>query len=290
MEYRQNILSFRYPFAVRQTMTQSLQPNTTYDFVLSGFNGVFTELRFSVNPSNASGNDMKTYYRIGEWELLDQNGVNTIGGSFKTHEQSQYLDYPKHYDNDQNLHLDIYRYAFSFDAPSMVNNGQVMGYLPLNGRDQIRIRTGDAEVPFVQTITRNAGGAVSAGVYQLVYRGYRTDILAFNATPATIELALEALPPFLDNLSNVTVSAALTGDPITITWAGKEAEEYPNELIYVESLDVNDGVNTIYFESLLTTDYIPGFPAGSAMYSINFSGVSVHRLESKMGELVVYSS
>jgi hypothetical protein len=290
IKYRQNVLDFRYPYPVRQVFTQTMQPDTTYDFVLSGFNGLFTELRFAVQPANDTGNNMKTYYRIQDFEILDQNGTNIIGGSAKTHNQSQYLDYSRHYDNDQNLHLDIYRYPFSFDPASMIKRGQVLGYLPLNGRDQVRIRTGAAEVNKVVTVTRVAGGAPTGLDYRLIYRGYATDLLAFNATPAAIALALEALKPFQDNLTDITVSADLTNDPITIDWGGQEAFEYPDELIYVESLGINDGAVDNYFDSSLTTKHTPGFPSGSVSYAVHFSGVSVHRLESNNGMIKVFSS
>eukprot|EP01129_Flabellula_baltica_P013335 TRINITY_DN6162_c0_g1_i1.p2 TRINITY_DN6162_c0_g1~~TRINITY_DN6162_c0_g1_i1.p2 ORF type:complete len:163 (+),score=44.47 TRINITY_DN6162_c0_g1_i1:709-1197(+) len=162
----------------------------------------------------------------------------------------------------------------------MVERGVVAGFLAFNGRDQLRIRTGPAEVEKVITFTRAAGSAASAGNYRLCYRGYCTYVLAFNATAGAIELALEALPPFNDN----------DNDPITVSFGGQEAEEFPEELIYVDSLDINDGANDLFYNSALTTDFVAGFPAGNAQYTVTVSGTNVHRLESKMGELMVHTT
>ena len=211
MKYQTQTLDFRYPFTVRQTFTQNMAPNGTFDFVLSGLNGLFTELRFTVNPANLVGNNVKTYYRIQDFEIMNQNGTNIIGGSVKTHNESQYIDYPKHYLNDQNLHLNIYRYSFSQDPVSMIERGQVAGFLNFNGRDQLRIKTGNAEVKKVITITRYVGpGPVASGHFRLVYKGHYTDIILYNATANQIALALELMPPFLDTLTDVSVSAVIS--------------------------------------------------------------------------------
>lgn len=288
--YKENVLDFRYPFTVTHPFSQSMAPDTTYDFVLNGFNGLFTELRFVVQPSVRTGNNLKTYYRIKEFEILDESGTNVIGGSYKTHEETQYIDYSHHYDNDQNLHLNIYRYSFSADPAAMVTRGQVAGMLPLGGRDQLRIKTGPAEVNKVVTLTRATGTAASAGNYRLCYKGYYTSVLAYNAATSAIELAIEALPPFKDNNINVTVSAAISSDPITVSWGGQLAEEEPEELIYVDSLDINNGSIDLFYNSTLTTDYVPGFPSGSANYVVVVSGVKVQRLRLNQGNIEVYST
>lgn len=291
IKYRTNVLDFRYPFYVKHPFTQSMSPDTTYDIILNGFNGIFTELRFAIQPATQTGNNVKTYYPIKEYEILDSNGVNIVGGSYKTHEETMYIDYSKHYDNDQNQHINLYRYSFSADPASMVLHGQVGGFLPMGGRDQLRIRTGSAEVLKVVTVTRQAGpSAPSAGNYRLFYKGYYTSVLAFNASASAIELALEALPPFLDNRTNVTVSAAVTSNPVTISWGGQQAQDEAEELVYIDSLDINDGTDTVFFNSALTTEYIRGFPSGTNNYTINVFGVKVNRLRLDKGMMSVNSS
>eukprot|EP01129_Flabellula_baltica_P006440 TRINITY_DN240_c0_g2_i1.p1 TRINITY_DN240_c0_g2~~TRINITY_DN240_c0_g2_i1.p1 ORF type:complete len:445 (-),score=69.71 TRINITY_DN240_c0_g2_i1:495-1829(-) len=172
-KYMNQSLDFRYVFSVRQPFNMAMAPDSTYDIVLSGLNGVFSELRFAVQPAVQKGNNIKTYYRIKQFEILNNSGVNIIGGSAKTHEESLCIDYAEHYDNDQNKYLKIYRYSFARDPLSYVQEGQLLGFLNFNGRDQLRIQTGPAEVEKVVTITRSAGpGVPTAG----------NDVLPYNST------------------------------------------------------------------------------------------------------------
>ena len=78
---------------------------------------------------------------------------------------------------------------------------------------------------------------------------------------------------------------------ITITYGGQLAEEEPEELIYVEPYDMNDGTNNLYYDSTLTTEYVRGFPSGSASYVVNVVGVKMKRCRSdEQGKLQVFSS
>eukprot|EP01130_Rhizamoeba_saxonica_P005843 TRINITY_DN2310_c0_g1_i3.p1 TRINITY_DN2310_c0_g1~~TRINITY_DN2310_c0_g1_i3.p1 ORF type:complete len:199 (-),score=48.11 TRINITY_DN2310_c0_g1_i3:67-663(-) len=196
----------------------------------------------------------------------------------------QYLVYPKHYDNDQALHLDIYRYSFSADPVSMLDVGVLMGYLPMNGRDQLRIRTGDAEV---QRVIRMVGVAPTTGSYQLEYQGYKTPALAFNATIATIETELRNLPPFKRYDTQVAVSNTATLDnDMLITYGGKTSEFSDDFNINVIPLAGFDSV----IEGTIDTEYVAGFPSGNTSYTVTVSGTMVHRLRSNRGEISVHST
>ena len=101
-------------------------------------------------------------------------------------------------------------------------------------------KTGNAEVKKVITITRYVGpGPVASGHFRLVYKGHYTDIIPYNATANQIALALELMPPFLDNLTDVSVSAV----PITISYGGQLAFDDPFELIYIDNLDLLSGAS-----------------------------------------------
>ena len=235
---------------------------------------------------------MKTYYPIKDFELLDPNGTNIMGGSYCSHDESMYINYPKHYDNDQNLHLYIYRYPFSMDPVSSITKGQIAEYLPLCSRDRLRIRTGPAETSsyYISNISIRKNLATT-GSYRLTYRGFKTDVLAYNATASAIALAIEALEPFKYNATDVTVSAALSADNITITYGGQLAEEEKEELIFVESMGINDGTNDLFYNSTLTTEHVRGFPSGSGSYVVNVVGVQMQRARSDVqGKLQVFSS
>lgn len=72
----------------------------------------------------------------------------------------------------------------------------------------------------VQTLT--ATGTVSGGTYRLQYNGETTTSLAYNASNATIQAALEALPSI--GTGGVTAGGgAFPGTPVTFTFAGSLA-------------------------------------------------------------------
>lgn len=95
--------------------------------------------------------------------------------------------------------------------------------------------TGGAGTAAVSTVTGGAGGAVnevqsltvdaSAGTYKLAFGGYETVGLAFNATAATVQAALIALPSIGAAGVAVTggVGASGGGTPYTITFGGNLA-------------------------------------------------------------------
>ena len=184
--------------------------------------------------------------------------------------------------------MNIYRYAFSLDPASTVTKGQVAGYLHLSNRDQLTIRTGDAEVQKVVNLA--CGDTATTGNYRLTYRGYKTDVLAYNANTATIKTAIESLKPFKDNATTVTVSGALSADDVDITYGGQLALEEPDDLIYIEPYLMENAGGVLQYDSTLDTAYKSGFPSGSNSYTVTVSGVKIQRLRADNGKLTVYSS
>lgn len=71
----------------------------------------------------------------------------------------------------------------------------------------------------VQTINL---GAASAGTFTITFQGSTTGNIAYNATPAVVQAALEALPNI--NPGDVTVTGGpLPGTDITLTFSGQYA-------------------------------------------------------------------
>jgi len=104
----------------------------------------------------------------------------------------------------------------------------------------------------VQTIT--ASGTVSGGTYIIVYDGELTIALAYNASVATIQAALEALPSI--GTGNVVVGGgALPGTPATLTFQGKLGGLHHPLVSIISSLT---GTTPLYTPSLTTL----GKPAG----------------------------
>jgi hypothetical protein len=65
-------------------------------------------------------------------------------------------------------------------------------------------------------------GAASSGTFTITFQGSTTGNIAFNATPAVVQAALEALPNI--NPGDVTVTGGpLPGTAVTLTFSGQYA-------------------------------------------------------------------
>ena len=68
------------------------------------------------------------------------------------------IEYPKHYDNEQNRYLDIHRLSFSIDPKLAVTKGIIAGYLPLSDKDSLSFSTPAAETQKVITLSSGTNG------------------------------------------------------------------------------------------------------------------------------------
>ena len=94
-----------------------------------------------------------------------------------------------------------------------------------------------AGVNAVQTLT--VTGTPTGGGITLGFAGFTTSLIAFNASAAAVQAALEALPSI--GTGNVTCSGgALPGTPVVITFTGSLAAS-PVELITVVSSTLSGG-------------------------------------------------
>src|SRR5262249_23014687 len=87
-------------------------------------------------------------------------------------------------------------------------------------------------IPANPAVTVTLTGSPTGGNYALGYQGVFTPALAFGATAATIQTALQNLPPI--GAGNVLVSGSGSG-PFTITFTGALAGTTP-QLSYLNNL------------------------------------------------------
>lgn len=104
----------------------------------------------------------------------------------------------------------------TFDVSFLENNANVLGLF-------YKVATptpSGAGVSEVQSVTIT--GAPTGGTFVLVFDDVATTDLAYNATPATVQSALQALPGI--GAGNVTVTGS-AGGPYTVTFAGSLANQ-----------------------------------------------------------------
>eukprot|EP01130_Rhizamoeba_saxonica_P011732 TRINITY_DN4879_c0_g1_i5.p1 TRINITY_DN4879_c0_g1~~TRINITY_DN4879_c0_g1_i5.p1 ORF type:complete len:496 (-),score=-2.84 TRINITY_DN4879_c0_g1_i5:862-2298(-) len=281
---------YLHSYTVKQELSKTLAPATTYEIAMTGFSGLFSEVGFGIR-SSITGSSQNIYERIASLEFLDSSNTNIIGGSPVTHLELQKMLYPDQYQDKQPEYLNAYRYPFSLSARSAVEHGLKGGYHPFSGDERIRFTTPAAEVDEVQTITNDSGLTFDGGFYRLSYNGEFTDSLEWNTSNANIGAALNALPSFKDYDGTVAVTGSLS-TALVFTFGGNFAGKPINKNITLvnESLDDGGATTDVSFSHALTAKGVYGFPA-SASYIVTIWGSKhvVMRVD-KNGQVQVHSS
>lgn len=115
-----------------------------------------------------------------------------------------------------------------FQVSFLESNPDVLGLVYRNGSQLLPTGAGTSEV---QTVT--ISGGPTGGTFVLDFNGQPTTDLAFNATAASVQTALQALSTIGAGNATVTGSA---GGPYTITFAGTLANTNVPQLVAVSNL------------------------------------------------------
>ncbi len=282
--HRSKVHDFRYFWNIRQTFTNSFGPGQQIDFLLSGFNGLFSEISFYVRASGSNLKNLFNYQPLERFDILDENGQSMIGSNDEFRIEDR-IEYSQSYNNDQRNHLEVYRYHFNLSACRDKQIGSLSGYNSFNSRQNLRIFTEAAIVNKVETFTTTAGNPV-AGNYRIRYKDEVTDYIVHTAAVGVIKAAIEALPSFLEKNEIVTVLGTLDAGAVTVTYSGNLQREEPDENLSVESgvLLAQD------IDSAITTRFVEGFDP-TVQYEIVIMGKQLHRLRTTIdGRLMIMST
>ena len=146
------------------------------------------------------------------------------------------LKYPKGFEAVRNCVID----AQSITATEATEGGDPggrfiveAGSVMLYGMGTVFPVTTIAPTNEIQTVTKSATG----GTFTLTYDGQTTSAIAYNATSATVELALEAL----SNLTEAQVSVSgSAGGPYTVTFTEMDAA-----LLTASAASLTGGAGTV---------------------------------------------
>lgn len=134
----------------------------------------------------------------------------------------------------------------------------IVSGLSSNTIETITMRQGVAGTNEVQTVTLS--GTPAAGTFTLTYDGQTTSDIAYNASAATVDAALEALSN-IDAGAVTCTGGALPGSAVTVTFTG--SLQYTN----VNALIIND--NKLKSSVVETT---PGVTATNEIQTISLTG------------------
>lgn len=141
-------------------------------------------------------------------------------------------------------------------------DGVIDGCQRFTGSNMQLAVTPATAVQEVQTLTLSA--AAASGSYRLAFNGEMTGNLLYNATPATIQSALAALPYFARYNITCVVSAALSaGTTVTFTFTCPERGLEGNTIGVVPNALQSSAPAIITFATARTTPGVQGIDAGN---------------------------
>ncbi len=255
-----------------QITSKTLTASTQATIDLDVFSGKFAFMAFCVRADGyaATSNGLTKFVDLGDeatYDLLDASGRSLLGKASRLSLLKNQM-YAHHFDSDRfHSHRNMYVIPFCTDIKKAYQGSLAGGYMNFDGsKIKLAITPSAAGVSVVQTINCN-NPANDGGYYKLAFRGDVTNSLAFDALPAAIKAAFEALPSaknYPGSPLTVTASAELKTDA-TLTFASTvEPPQEAKDLVQVVCESINDGGAAEFTSTSVTTYGKKGFTTGSA--------------------------
>ncbi len=262
-EHRRMPFHYRYGHYVRDIIPKTISASGELPVELNSFSGSFTELSVYVRPQGATGLQLIDFesFAIDRIQLENSDGERILGSTPVHYEENIMYFNDVGYDNSFVKESSHYRLNFNKNAPIDNEIGAVTGFFPLDTRSRLRLFFGP--LARAKTITLTGGGPSIAGEFRLSYEGekygtYKTIWLAFNATTAAIEAALDDLLIATKTNTTFTLDQQFSaGDPVVITFStnGMNLGRLdPQGTIYMEG----DLDQTISYNSVITQQFREG--------------------------------
>ena len=265
---------------------QTLTSNSQATFDLSPFKGKYPFFVFGVRSSNNSATSNAYLNTLalgprGSVDVLTPTGMSVLsnGTAPRIHllqeEQTDSFANKAFTDNRR-----WYLISFCNNAKQSLA-GMENGYLRLDGSKYTLAVTPDvAKIDTVQTITLASAAVNTQGAYLLSFRGNTTNSLAFNASAATIQTALNNLPEFKSYSGGpltATVSAAFSASAapsITLNAKGASPPNLDGDLITFNNINSATSTTAASVDSATTTvstNGVAGWTTGSS-YIVDIYG------------------
>lgn len=233
---------------------QTLNASTTTNLDLSSFKGKYPFFIYAVRTSNNSATSNGYLNTLplgpkGTVDVLTPSGQSLFSNGTAVKNQILQEEFSDVFPNK--VFADSRRwYLLSFCSNAkQALAGIESGYLRLDGSKHLLSLTPDAaKVDTVQTITLTSATVQSQGAFILQFKGCQTIPLAYNASAATIQNALNALPTFKNYPGGpltATVSAAFSASAAPTITLKNNVGVAPNEDINLITFDnINSATST----------------------------------------------
>lgn len=154
----------------RQTVSQTFQSSSTYDFVLSGIRGLASYMWFVVRALPLSASNEASYIKMDSFDVTTQDGASILGYYRRLYSDMQ-VSFAENHDSMFINYVNAHFIAFSSDYQRDFIDGSVSGCYPFTSYERLSITT---------------PSTLSAGAYRLdIYIGSREYALIQNGDIST---------------------------------------------------------------------------------------------------------
>jgi len=263
-EYEAFKHSWFFPYERAMTVTQNFTAATQYQVPLVGIAGDVTLMRIAMYPS-LSGQDLGNPVPITSFQVLNNSGAQITGMQVIESEYNREWQQTKWFKGRANRRNQKVAYLWSKHedgAIDLIMYGRKYGSYTFTNKESLVLITGPAGTN--EQVLINASSAPTSGFFQLQWTNPDmgmtcvTQTLAYNATAATVQTALNTLPNFT---GTCTVTGTNIGTGFTVTFSGGG---YQNRSLNSEGFCLSVGTN-----SLIGTTYTVGVNT-----TLNTAGVS----------------
>jgi hypothetical protein len=267
-QYENNVLRHTYLDIIHISETKTCTASSETKFSLENLVGKCAFMLFCLRSSTSStSNAITNYADIGDTcqvDILGPQNQKLLGHGTPIYGKELKSFMSKHFPGSLAKYKNVYLIPFCHNAMKAFTHTD--GYMYFHGENyNLSLTFPAAGTSEVQTITLT-NPANDGGYYQLAYKGYITDSLAYNANAAAIKAALEALPSIIDDGLTVTASGAATAT-FTLTFSPAKQVAYSNghnaNLVKIIPTSLNDGGVFEIGATTVTTVGAAGFTTGT---------------------------
>ena len=138
--FRNGTFDYPYLFQVRQALTQTFNPGTTYNFVLSGLTGLVSFMHINMRATPLQNVAFFTYEKLDSFNILSESGhtitgLQKIDADYNIRVQQTLWGFPGE------STVDNYLYAHSRAPINDIGTGSNLGFFAYTGKEQLQIIT-----------------------------------------------------------------------------------------------------------------------------------------------------
>lgn len=286
-EHEDKIFRHTYLDIVQVSESKTCTASTETKWSLENLNGKCAFLLFCLRSGSspaATSNGLTNYSDLTDLcqvDLLGPQNQKLLGHGTPLYAKELKSLMTKHFPGALGYYKNVYIIPFCSSAMQAFT-GTKDGYFYFNGENyNLSLTFPGAGTQEVQTITLT-NPANDGGYYQLSYKGYLTNSLAYNTSAANMKAALDALPSMIEDGLTSTFSGTAEAT-FTITFSPAKQVAYQNghsaNLVRIIPTSLNDGGVAEIGATTVTTVGSPGWTTGTYtldLYAYHFKDIYIN--------------